>query len=399
MKKQLLIILFLVFGYTLSNAQNGIFFSEYFEGASNDKAIEIYNGNSNGISIPLPRLRVRLYANGASSPTNTLTLSLAEDGVTNSLAWNTTFVIYHSSFATPSTNLPNAPTSRRIANSTAVNFNGDDALELQYDIDGSGAWTTVDVFGEIGFDPGNAWGTGNTTTVNNGIIRKSSVNTGRSNAVFTPSDEYVGRSASADVSVPVSTLGSHTIDAPLPVQLSSFTANPFEGKVQLNWSTATEVNNYGFEILRSTQNDWEKIGFVAGHGNSNSPKDYSFTDANAPKGNVSYRLKQIDTDGSFSYSDVVTVNNVLAKSFKLYSPYPNPFNPSTTIKYSIPSASNVSLKIYDVIGNEVASLVNERKDAGEYEVNFNAKDLPSGIYFSTLRSNGNVQTQKLILIK
>jgi len=186
---------------------------------------------------------------------------------------------------------------------------------------------------------------------------------------------------------------------PLPVELTNFDAMFVGNKVQLNWSTATEVNNYGFEILRSTQNDWEKIGFVAGHGNSNSPKDYSFTDANAPKGNVSYRLKQIDTDGSFSFSDVVSVNNALAKSFKLYSPYPNPFNPSTTIKYSIPSASIVSLKIYDVIGNEVASLVNEKKDAGEYEVNFNAKDLPSGIYFSTLRSNGNVQTQKLILIK
>jgi len=185
----------------------------------------------------------------------------------------------------------------------------------------------------------------------------------------------------------------------LPVELTNFDAMLVGNKVQLNWSTATEVNNYGFEILRSTQNDWQKIGFVAGHGNSNSPKDYSFTDANAPKGNVSFKLKQVDTDGNFTYSDVVTVNNALAKSFKLYSPYPNPFNPSTTIKYSIPSASNVTLKIYDVIGNEVASLVNEKKDAGGYEVNFNAKNLPSGIYFSTLRSNGNVQTQKLLLIK
>jgi len=180
----------------------------------------------------------------------------------------------------------------------------------------------------------------------------------------------------------------------------------YENKIKLNWSTATEVNNYGFEIerqiLKQVQNDsngWEKIGFVQGHGNSNSPKDYSFVDANPPAGNVAYRLKQLDADGSFHYSDVVSVNNALAKSFKLFAPYPNPFNPNTTIKFSIPAASNVSLKIYDIIGNEIANLVNGRKDAGEYEVDFNAKNLPSGIYFSTLRSNGNTQTQKLILMK
>jgi hypothetical protein len=194
-------------------------------------------------------------------------------------------------------------------------------------------------------------------------------------------------------------------DTPLPVELNSFTAFAGKSGVQLNWSTATEVNNYGFDIERCVAqisnlcNNWEKIGFVQGHGNSNSPKDYSFVDANPPAGNVAYRLKQLDADGSFHYSDVVSVNNALAKSFKLFAPYPNPFNPNTTIKFSIPAASNVSLKIYDIIGNEVASLVNGRKEAGEYEVDFNAKNLPSGIYFSTLRSNGNTQTQKLILMK
>ena len=195
--------------------------------------------------------------------------------------------------------------------------------------------------------------------------------------------------------------------APLPVELTSFTAFNSKGGVELNWSTATEVNNYGFDverqILKQVQNDsngWEKIGFVQGHGNSNSPKDYSFIDQEkVAERSRSYRLKQLDFDGSFHYSDVVSVNNALAKSFKLFAPYPNPFNPNTTIKFSIPAASNVSLKIYDIIGNEIANLVNGRKDAGEYEVDFNAKNLPSGIYFSTLRSNGNTQTQKLILMK
>ncbi|PJA95347.1 MAG: hypothetical protein CO129_12205 [Ignavibacteriales bacterium CG_4_9_14_3_um_filter_34_10] len=193
----------------------------------------------------------------------------------------------------------------------------------------------------------------------------------------------------------------------LPVELTAFTAFAGKGGVELNWSTATEVNNYGFEIerqiLKQVQNDsngWQKIGFVQGHGNSNSPKDYSFIDqGKVAERSRSYRLKQLDADGSFHYSDVVSVNNALGKSFKLFAPYPNPFNPNTTIKFSIPAASNVSLKIYDIIGNEIANLVNGRKDAGEYEVDFNAKNLPSGIYFSTLRSNGNTQTQKLILMK
>ena len=202
-------------------------------------------------------------------------------------------------------------------------------------------------------------------------------------------------------------VATFTVDNSFPIELLSFYASKLKSGIALNWSTATEVNNYGFEIerqiLKQVQNDsngWEKIGFVQGHGNSNSPKDYSFIDQEkVAERSRSYRLKQLDFDGSFHYSDVVSVNNALAKSFKLFAPYPNPFNPNTTIKFSIPAASNVSLKIYDIIGNEIANLVNGRKDAGEYEVDFNAKNLPSGIYFSTLRSNGNTQTQKLILMK
>ena len=201
--------------------------------------------------------------------------------------------------------------------------------------------------------------------------------------------------------------GQKSSDQSLPVELILFSVRKYNSLIQLNWQTATEVNNYGFEIerqiLKQVQNDsnsWQKIGFVQGHGNSNSPKDYSFIDQEkVAERSRSYRLKQLDADGSFHYSDVVSVNNALGKSFKLFAPYPNPFNPNTTIKFSIPAASNVSLKIYDIIGNEIANLVNGRKDAGEYEVDFNAKNLPSGIYFSTLRSNGNTQTQKLILMK
>ncbi len=200
----------------------------------------------------------------------------------------------------------------------------------------------------------------------------------------------------------------------LPVELLSFTALLNNENVALNWQTATEVNNYGFEIERASfqkngttpvQEDWGKIGFVEGHGNSNSPKEYSFTDKNLPSGKIEYRLKQIDTDGQFEYSDVVEVNISFPIKFELSQNYPNPFNPSTTIKYSIPSAvgtgniPSVQLNVYDVLGREIATLVNEDKSPGNYSVTFNASKLSSGIYFYQLKAGSFVDLKKMILMK
>ena len=209
---------------------------------------------------------------------------------------------------------------------------------------------------------------------------------------------------------------------PLPVELTSFTASVLESKVILNWQTATEVNNYGFEIerqiLNQVQNDnWEKIGFVAGSGNSFSPKEYTFTDelTNVSADSVKYRIKQIDTDGNYEYYGtilVVSLANITdideatqVTEFALFQNYPNPFNPSTTIRYSIPNViaseakHSVVLKVYDILGNEVATLVNENKSAGNYEVKFDGSNLSSGIYFYKLQSGSFVQTKKFILIK
>ncbi|MFH1194249.1 MAG: LamG-like jellyroll fold domain-containing protein [bacterium] len=205
-------------------------------------------------------------------------------------------------------------------------------------------------------------------------------------------------------------------DAALPVELTSLTASVSKGKVTIHWQTATEVNNYGFEIeravnLRDLEDDngnqnlggFETIGFVEGHGNSNSIKEYLFTDNEITTGKYSYRLKQIDIDGSFSYSDIVEVElNELPKSFELSQNYPNPFNPSTTIKYSIPAVETpymASLRVYDILGNEVATLVNESKPAGNYEVKFDASNLSSGIYFYQLNAGSFTATKKLILLK
>jgi len=195
-------------------------------------------------------------------------------------------------------------------------------------------------------------------------------------------------------------------DGALPVELSSFTAKVLRnGGVQIDWSTKTEVNNYGFDVQRSEideQNSvWKKITFVEGHGNSNSPKEYSYKDNNAQYGHYAYRLKQIDNDGSYEYSDVIEVNaGKIPNGFVLEPNYPNPFNPSTTIKFALQYEENTTLKVYDVLGNEVVTLFDDETEAGKvYELDFNASALPSGIYIYTLRSENHSAVRKMVLLK
>ena len=186
----------------------------------------------------------------------------------------------------------------------------------------------------------------------------------------------------------------------LPVELTSFTAELKNNAVELNWNTSTEVNNYGFEIERSNlNNNFDKIGFVKGSGNSNSAKDYFFTDKLTLSGKYFYRLKQIDNDGAFEYSKVVETDFKLLQSFELSQNYPNPFNPTTRISYSIPLDSRVELLIYGITGELVKSLVNEYQTAGIYTIDFNAADLSSGIYFYKITANDFLQIKKMSVIK
>ncbi|MFA7419267.1 MAG: T9SS type A sorting domain-containing protein [Melioribacteraceae bacterium] len=188
--------------------------------------------------------------------------------------------------------------------------------------------------------------------------------------------------------------------AALPVELTTFTASNTDNGVQLNWETTTEVNNYGFEIFRFAQNDmWEKVGFVNGHGNSNSPKSYTFTDAAAPAGKVEYRLKQIDFDGKFEYSIVAEVNVEVPGKLVLYQNMPNPFNPTTEIKFALPKVSNVELSIYNMLGEKVETLASGMMNAGEHKVSFNATNLSSGVYFYKLTTESNSSIKKMILMK
>jgi hypothetical protein len=187
------------------------------------------------------------------------------------------------------------------------------------------------------------------------------------------------------ISNSVTTLGYFTLanaiggTNPLPVELRSFSATVIGKDVKLSWNTATEINNYGFEIERSAlsaeRQSWEKIGFVNGNGNSNSPKDYSFVDDFAGKpayrtGRYSYRLKQIDNDGQFEYSKTIEVDINGVKKFELSQNYPNPFNPTTTIRYNLPEATNVKLTLFNILGQELRTLINEVKEAGTHTINF-----------------------------
>ena len=191
----------------------------------------------------------------------------------------------------------------------------------------------------------------------------------------------------------------------IPVELISFTATSNVNEVILNWSTVTEINNLGFEVERiqksniKIQNEWEKIGFVPGFGTTTEPKIYSYSDSKVLTGKYTYRLKQIDFDGSFEYSKEVEVEVYVPFKFLLEQNFPNPFNPSTKIKYSVPQTSQVQIKVFDLLGKEIETLVNEEKPAGTYEIEFNAANLPSGVYFYQLKADNYIETKKMILIK
>ena len=180
-----------------------------------------------------------------------------------------------------------------------------------------------------------------------------------------------------------------------------FTSSISGNDVTLNWVTATETNNYGFEIERSYgETSWQKIGFVPGFGTTTEPRTYSFKDNGLTPGTYFYRIKQIDLNGTFNYYELgssVEISN--PDVFKLAQNYPNPFNPSTRIDYSIAKATNVQLIIFNSIGEEINVVVNEYQQPGEYAVNFDAKLLSSGVYFYKLIAGDFISIKKMLLLK
>ncbi|MGQ9643203.1 MAG: T9SS type A sorting domain-containing protein, partial [Ignavibacterium sp.] len=175
----------------------------------------------------------------------------------------------------------------------------------------------------------------------------------------------------------------------VPVELSSFTATVNGTSVTLNWTTVTETNNRGFEVQRKTSDDgFVTVGFVNGKGTTTQIQNYSFTESNLPLGNYAYRLKQIDFDGTFEFSNLIEVSVVAPREFSLEQNFPNPFNPSTMISFSLKTDADVSLKVFNLLGQEIATLVNGRLTAGIQQVNFNAENLTSGVYFYRIDAKG-----------
>ncbi len=202
-------------------------------------------------------------------------------------------------------------------------------------------------------------------------------------------------------------------DPPLPIELVSFSAVIDGKKVYINWKTVTELQNFGFEIQKkvgqSGYDFFEKIGFIIGAGNSSSPKEYSFiddlSDMNLYRNNIFYyRLKQIDMDGAFEFSDEIFIelnplNTLIPENNSLSNNYPNPFNPSTTIRFGLPEKSNVKLTIYNSLGEEVSSLLDKELIEGYHEVEFNALDLASGVYFYSIQAGEFKSVKKMLLLK
>jgi hypothetical protein len=202
----------------------------------------------------------------------------------------------------------------------------------------------------------------------------------------------------------------------VPVELVSFTANVQNINVTLSWITASEVNNSGFEIQKGhtstslSMTNWEIVDFVEGKGTTTEQQFYSFIDENLAAGKYQYRLKQIDFDGTFEYSNIIEVEVNIPNEFSLSQNYPNPFNPSTKIKYTVPQTplpfgqgQGVRLIVYDVLGNKIATLVNDERAPGVYEVEFQSaagnRQLASGVYYYQLKAGSYVETKKMIYLK
>lgn len=222
------------------------------------------------------------------------------------------------------------------------------------------------------------------------------------NILRAPSDS--GTAVIKGIIAGTTNFGTLSLDegTPLPVELTSLAAIVKNYSVQLKWETATEVSNYGFEIERSADKiNWSKIAFIEGHGNSNSTKQYSYTDSKISSGKYYYRLKQIDNEGTFAYSKEIEVTAAaLLTDFTVEQNFPNPFNPTTTIKFGFQEPVNAQVVIYNAVGAQVAVLFNERTEAGKiYSVDFDGSQFASGIYYYAVTGGNFKSIKKMILMK
>jgi hypothetical protein len=258
--------------------------------------------------------------------------------------------------------------------------------------------------GEGFYDPGAGFANRITASINGGVTVNSV--TYNSTTQVTLNISTVGAtvgSKTVTITNPdgQSTSSSTIFDVPLPVELSSFNYSIDKREVTLNWVTTMELNNKGFDVERKSETgQWKKIGFINGNGTSNQPHQYFYKDIKLETGKYNYRIKQIDYNGTFEHfylNDIVSVG--VPGVSEVSQNYPNPFNPVTKIDYHLASEGNVSIKIYDLAGREVKSLIDEFKKAGFYTIEFDASSLASGVYFYKMASSDFVQIKKMIVVK
>jgi hypothetical protein len=193
-------------------------------------------------------------------------------------------------------------------------------------------------------------------------------------------------------------------NTPLPIQMASSAASVIRNNdVEVAWKTVSETNNYGFEVFRKRgeAGEWTKLGFIEGHGTTLAPQSYSYTDRSLSFGKYFYRIKQTDLDGkSETFPEMAVMVGVGPDKFVLAQNYPNPFNPSTVIEFVVPVSGHTTMKVYNVLGQEVATLFEGNAEAGKVNAaRFDASNLPSGLYFYTLRNAGKIETKRMLLLK
>ncbi len=256
--------------------------------------------------------------------------------------------------------------------------------------------------------------TGNATNSSDGSVIYEGTSTSLTVKGLNPNTTYYftiyARSSDATPVFSASSLSvsATTLDAATPVELVSFNYTVIGENIRLNWETKTETNNFGWEIEKTplnppvnggTKGGWKNIGFVAGKGTTTEKQAYTFSSRITNHASRElFRLKQIDHDGNFAFSNILSVN-LTPDSYNLSQNYPNPFNPKTTISYQLTANSFVSLVVYDLLGKEVRTLVNKNSEAGNYSVDFDATDLPSGIYFYKLTAGNFSEMKKMMVVK
>ena len=287
-------------------------------------------------------------------------------------------------------------------------FTGEGAISTT--TDGGANWTTLPFFSGVLYSvtfPANQTDIGYSVGMNGLIIKTTDGGGswtvqpgGTSNSLrsVTFADELTGYAVGE-----VGTILKTVTGGVIPVEFTSFNAKIEDREVQLSWQTSTETNNSGFFIQRKTGSSWENLGFVQGYGTSTESHTYDYTD-NLNElnytGKIYYRLKQVDYDGAVNYSSIAEINyEPKPNDFELDQNYPNPFNPATSIKFSVPEGTHVKMTVYDLLGNEVQTLVDEYKPAGTYSVKFNGSELTSGIYIYRMQAGDFVSTKRMVLIK